>query len=64
VRHWLFKSEPDSFGWEMLREQKRTEWSGVRNYQARNNMIEMRVGDLGFFYHSSTKVPGIAGINK
>lgn len=62
VRHWLFKSEPDSFSWETLRELGRTEWSGVRNYQARNNMIEMREGDLGFFYHSSTKVPGIAGV--
>jgi predicted RNA-binding protein with PUA-like domain len=60
--HWLFKSEPDTFGFDRLEREGRTEWSGVRNYQARNFMKEMRVGDLGFFYHSSTKVPGIAGI--
>ncbi len=40
----------------------RTEWSGVRSFQARNLMREMRVGDQGFFYHSSTKPPGIVGI--
>ena len=61
-RHWLFKTEPESFSWERLRKEGRIEWSGVRNFQARNTMMEMKVGDLGFFYHSSTKVPGIAGI--
>jgi len=61
-RHWLFKSEPDTFGFDRLEREGRTEWSGVRNFQARNFMKEMTVGDLGFFYHSSTKVPGIAGI--
>jgi predicted RNA-binding protein with PUA-like domain len=64
VSFWLFKSEPQTYGFDRLREQGRTEWSGVRNYQARNNMLEMRTGDLGFFYHSSTAVPGIAGICK
>ncbi|HTV75317.1 MAG TPA: EVE domain-containing protein [Candidatus Acidoferrales bacterium] len=64
MRYWLFKSEPQTYGFDRLREQGRTEWSGVRNYQARNNMLEMRTGDLGFFYHSSTAVPGIAGICK
>ena len=62
--YWLFKSEPSTFGWERLVRDGRTEWSGVRNYQARNNMMEMKDGDLGFFYHSSTKEPGIAGIVK
>jgi predicted RNA-binding protein with PUA-like domain len=62
LRHWLFKTEPEAFSWDRLRADGRTEWSGVRNYQARNNMMEMKVGDLGFFYHSSTKIPGIAGI--
>lgn len=62
ARHWLFKSEPDVFGWERLVREGRTEWSGVRGFQARNNMMEMKLGDLGFFYHSSTKIPGIAGI--
>ena len=60
--HWLFKSEPESYGFDRLEREGRTEWSGVRNYQARNYMLEMRLGDLGFFYHSSTKEPGIAGI--
>ncbi len=60
--YWLFKSEPDSFGFDRLEREGRTEWSGVRNYQARNFMKAMRVGDLGFFYHSSTKEPGIVGI--
>ena len=62
ARHWLFKTEPEAYSWERLRREGKTEWSGVRNFQARNNMLEMRAGDLGFFYHSSTKVPGIAGI--
>ncbi len=62
--HWLFKSEPETYGFERLRREGRTEWSGVRNFQARNNMIAMRLGDLGFFYHSSTKEPGVAGICK
>jgi predicted RNA-binding protein with PUA-like domain len=62
--YWLFKSEPETFGFDRLEREGRTEWSGVRNYQARNLMKEMRVGDLGFFYHSSTKDTGIAGIVK
>ena len=60
--YWLFKSEPDTFGFDRLEREGRTEWSGVRNYQARNFMRAMRPGDLGFFYHSSTKEPGIVGI--
>ncbi|MBD5657741.1 MAG: EVE domain-containing protein, partial [Candidatus Eremiobacteraeota bacterium] len=62
VNHWLFKSEPDSYGLDRLEREGRTEWSGVRNYQARNLMKSMKVGDLGFFYHSSTKIPAIVGI--
>lgn len=62
MRYWLFKSEPDAFSFEQLRSEKVTPWSGVRNYQARNNMLEMRVGDLGFFYHSSCAEPGAVGI--
>ncbi len=61
-RHWLFKTEPDAFSIDDLRRVKREEWSGVRSYTARNLMREMRTGDLGFFYHSSTEPPGIAGI--
>lgn len=64
MRYWLFKSEPDVYGIDRLEREGRTEWSGVRNFQARNFMREMQVGDLGFFYHSSVKPPGIAGIAK
>jgi predicted RNA-binding protein with PUA-like domain len=62
--YWLFKSEPDTYSFERLKREGRTEWSGVRNFQARNNMKEMKAGDLGFFYHSSIPEPGIAGIVK
>jgi predicted RNA-binding protein with PUA-like domain len=53
--YWLFKSEPDAFSWDDLvsRGPKGESWDGVRNYQARNNMRAMKVGDLGFFYHSN-----------
>jgi predicted RNA-binding protein with PUA-like domain len=55
TRHWLFKSEPDVFSWEMLKARGAAgePWTGVRNYLARNNMKAMAVGDLGFFYHSN-----------
>jgi predicted RNA-binding protein with PUA-like domain len=51
----LFKSEPDVFGWphQLAKGSAGEEWTGVRNYQARNNMRAMKVGDLGFFYHSN-----------
>lgn len=52
---WLFKSEPDAFSWDdLVAKGEPEEWSGVRAYQARNNMREMKVGDEGFFYHSNT----------
>jgi len=51
---WLFKSEPDVWGWDaqVAKGAASEEWNGVRNYQARNNMRAMQIGDLGFFYHS------------
>ena len=54
MAYWLFKSEPDVFGWDHLvaKGDAGEEWNGVRNYQARNNMRTMAVGDKGFFYHS------------
>jgi predicted RNA-binding protein with PUA-like domain len=64
VRYWLFKSEPDTYGFDHLRAEGTTPWSGVRNFQARNNMIEMKLGDLGLFYHSSCAVPAAVGIVK
>jgi predicted RNA-binding protein with PUA-like domain len=62
MQYWLFKSEPESFSIDRLALEGRTEWSGVRNYQARNFMKSMQIGDLGFFYHSNTVPLGIAGI--
>lgn len=55
MQTWLFKSEPDVFSWSDLvaRGAKGEAWDGVRNYQARNNMRAMKIGDLGFFYHSN-----------
>lgn len=55
MAYWLFKSEPDVFSFEMLKAkgEKGEQWDGVRNYQARNNMRAMQIGDRGFFYHSN-----------
>lgn len=55
MAHWLFKSEPDSFSFDDLvaKGEAGQEWDGVRNYQARNNMRAMKVGERGFFYHSN-----------
>ncbi len=55
MAYWLFKSEPDAWSWDqqVAKGAAGQEWDGVRNYQARNNMRAMQVGDLGFFYHSN-----------
>ena len=54
MAYWLFKSEPDVWGWDaqVAKGDAGEEWNGVRNYQARNNMRAMKLGDKGFFYHS------------
>ena len=54
MQYWLFKSEPETWGWDaqVARGDAGEPWDGVRNYLARNNMKAMKVGDLGFFYHS------------
>jgi predicted RNA-binding protein with PUA-like domain len=54
MAYWLFKSEPGAWSWDdqVAKGDEGEQWDGVRNYQARNNMREMRLGDLGFFYHS------------
>ena len=62
MKFWLMKSEPDAFSIDDLAAAGREPWSGVRNYQARNFMRQMQVGDGVFFYHSSTAVPAIVGI--
>jgi predicted RNA-binding protein with PUA-like domain len=65
MNYWLIKSEPDCFGIDDLKREKKAPWSGVRNYQARNFMRDkMRVGDLALFYHSSCDPMGIVGIAK
>jgi predicted RNA-binding protein with PUA-like domain len=61
-RCWLMKSEPDAFSIDDLARKKVAGWDGVRNYQARNFMKEMSVGDKVLFYHSSIAPPGVAGL--
>ncbi len=55
MNFWLFKSEPDAWSWDqqVAKGAEGEEWHGVRNYQARNNMRAMKIGDRGFFYHSN-----------
>lgn len=55
MAYWLFKSEPQTWSWEQQKAKGDVgeEWDGIRNYQARNNMRKMRIGDQGFFYHSN-----------
>ena len=57
MRYWLFKSEPSEWSWQaqVAKGDTGEEWSGVRNYQARNFMRDMALGDRGFFYHSQTE---------
>ncbi|MEM9901423.1 MAG: EVE domain-containing protein [Pseudomonadota bacterium] len=63
MQYWLFKSEPSDWSWDdqVAKGAAGEEWNGVRNYQARNFMREMRLGDLGFFYHSQ-KDKAVVGI--
>ena len=61
MKYWLIKSEPSTWSWEDQTREKITMWDGVRNYQARNNLIKMKNGDLCFFYHS-VKEKSIVGI--
>lgn len=64
--YWLMKSEPFKYSWEQFVADGSTYWDGVRNYQARNNLQEMRVGDLALYYHSNEglNVVGVARITK
>ena len=61
-RYWLMKTEPSDFSIDDLQRVDVEPWTGVRNYQARNFMRDMKIGDGVLFYHSSTDVPGIYGI--
>jgi predicted RNA-binding protein with PUA-like domain len=64
MNYWLLKSEPNDYSWEDLLRDGKTYWDGVRNYQARNFMKEMKNGDLVLFYHSvnEKRIVGIARI--
>ncbi len=59
---WLMKSEPDVYGIKHLQAEGTTLWDGIRNYQARNFMRSMQIGDHSFFYHSNVSPPGIVGL--
>jgi predicted RNA-binding protein with PUA-like domain len=66
MNYWLIKSEPSVYSWERFNKEKRVVWDGVRNYAARNNLRDMKKGDLAFFYHSNegTAIVGIARVVK
>ena len=63
---WLMKTEPETFGWDDLVKQGSSMWDGVRNYQARNNIRKMKIGDIVLFYHSvsNPSIVGIAEVSK
>ncbi|MBI1171070.1 EVE domain-containing protein [bacterium] len=67
MNYWLFKSEPDTWSWDqqVARGAAGEEWHGVRNYQARNNMRAMKIGDRGFYYHSNVgkEIVGIVEVS-
>ncbi|PSR17941.1 EVE domain-containing protein [filamentous cyanobacterium CCP3] len=62
MAYWLMKSEPDVYSIDDLKRDRTEIWDGVRNYQARNFLTSMALGDKAFFYHSNTKPPGIVGL--
>lgn len=66
MNYWLIKSEPSVYPWAQLKKDKKTDWTGVRNYAARNNLRDMKKGDLAFFYHSNDgqEIVGIAKVVK
>ena len=66
MNHWLVKSEPFKYSWEQFQKDKKTFWDGVRNYQARNNLRDMKKGDLVLWYHSNEgkEIVGIAKVVK
>src|SRR5229473_5984395 len=63
-RYWLIKSEPDVYPYSQLEKERRTGWTGVRNFEARNNLRRMKPGDLALYYHSGEgkEIVGIARI--
>lgn len=66
MQYWLLKSDPEAYSWENLEKDKTTVWDGIRNFQARNNLKLMKVGDIALFYHSNqgTDIVGQVVITK
>lgn len=66
MQYWLVKSEPSAWSWQDQVSQKVTNWDGVRNFQARNNLKQMQLGDLCFFYHSMVgkQIMGVVNVSK
>ena len=66
MAYWLVKSEPEAYSWQQMLKDKKTDWTGVRNYQAANNMKAMKKGDECFFYHSNEgkEIVGIVTVSK
>ena len=66
MKYWLVKSEPDKYAWSDLERDGQTTWDGVRNFQARNNLQQMQVGDLVMYYHSVSEksIVGVAKVAK
>jgi len=66
MNHWLVKSEPESYSWTQFTKDGSTAWTGVRNFQARNNLRAMKRGDLVLFYHSveGKEITGLARVAK
>jgi predicted RNA-binding protein with PUA-like domain len=66
MAYWLVKSEPSAYSWDQLAKDKQTDWTGVRNYAARNHLKSMKKGDEVFFYHSNEglEIVGIAKVAK
>ena len=66
MKYWLLKSEPNTWSWDDQIKENIAMWDGVRNYQARNNLMSMKVNDLCFFYHSvnEKKIVGIVSVSK
>jgi len=64
MKHWMVKQEPEAYAWEQFVKDKGTSWTGVRNFQARNNLRAMKKGDEVFYYHSVTgkSVVGVARV--
>jgi len=66
MSYWLVKSEPSAYGWEQLEKDKRTDWTGVRNFAARNHLKSMKKGDEVLYYHSNEglEIVGVAKVSK